>query len=385
MKDTAKISAIVTCHNYGHYLAQCLDSLTAQTLPFEDITLINDGSTDTTHAIARDYRDRIRYENVHFLNAPKARNFGAEIARGNFLVQVDADNWLDPHFNEYLVPPLLDTSGLGIAYCGAEYVFESAQGGSPAPHRNFPMVRFSPRLLRRDNFIDNCCVVRRSAWQGQNPEYKAFMDWEHWLRIIDQGWEARLVPLRLFYYRMHPGSLTQKCTGAERERLAEKIREAHRPFERTVILALSGQAQDFAQVQAALSLFQSDPQTQILILDHSGDRDTHQRLRSLPGQIYTFPCLHISAQDLKPGERHTRLCEQLLRVYRFAEKFTEGRCVTLLPESGRALQENEGRFLTLNNPAFRTLLSDYEGLKRIAVRHKLVPIPYFSAMARQNS
>lgn len=95
------ISVIVPIYNTEKYLPKCLDSLAAQTYPDVEFILIDDGSTDNSGAIAEKYTDprfRVFHTGNHGLSA--ARNFGIEKARGEWLMFVDSDDWVEPGFCE---------------------------------------------------------------------------------------------------------------------------------------------------------------------------------------------------------------------------------------------------------------------------------------------
>ena len=95
------ISVIVPIYNTEKYLPKCLDSLAAQTYPDVEFILVDDGSTDNSGVIADQYTDprfRVFHTENHGLSA--ARNFGIEQARGEWLMFVDSDDWVEPGFFE---------------------------------------------------------------------------------------------------------------------------------------------------------------------------------------------------------------------------------------------------------------------------------------------
>ncbi|WP_281288467.1 glycosyltransferase [Saccharibacillus brassicae] len=93
------VSVIVPVFNVEHYLGRCLDSLLAQTLENIEIIVIDDGSTDGSPAVAREYEKRderiqvIRQENRGLSGA---RNTGLDAASGEFVGFVDSDDWILP-------------------------------------------------------------------------------------------------------------------------------------------------------------------------------------------------------------------------------------------------------------------------------------------------
>ena len=93
-----KVSVIVPVYNVEKYLAQCVESILAQTLTDIEILLVNDASTDRSLELARTYEKDSR---VRVLDKPhgglgNTRNYGAARAAGKYLSFVDSDDWLDP-------------------------------------------------------------------------------------------------------------------------------------------------------------------------------------------------------------------------------------------------------------------------------------------------
>lgn len=98
MKKKPFFSIIVPIYNVENYLAECLDSILAQTYTDFELLLINDGSTDKSGEIAEQYanKEKERISLIHQQNAGQsvARNKGLQLARGEYIVFVDSDDRL---------------------------------------------------------------------------------------------------------------------------------------------------------------------------------------------------------------------------------------------------------------------------------------------------
>ena len=101
-----KISVIIPVYNTKPYLRRCLDSIINQTLSDIEIICINDGSTDNSLEILREYAGKDnRIKLISFeenKNASCAKNAGIEIASGEYLSFVDSDDFIDIDFYEKL-------------------------------------------------------------------------------------------------------------------------------------------------------------------------------------------------------------------------------------------------------------------------------------------
>lgn len=104
MNDGIKVSVIIPVYNGERWLRQCLDSVCAQTLREIEIICIDDASSDETPDILGQYKNsdsRItvirRYEHT---NAGACRNAGLELAKGEYLSFLDADDFFEPDMLE---------------------------------------------------------------------------------------------------------------------------------------------------------------------------------------------------------------------------------------------------------------------------------------------
>jgi len=101
-----KLSIIVPVYNVRAYLPACLDSLVNQTLDNYEVILVDDGSSDGSAEIIKDYCERypelIRSIRVENGGQGRARNFAIEMARGDYLGFVDSDDWITADMYEKL-------------------------------------------------------------------------------------------------------------------------------------------------------------------------------------------------------------------------------------------------------------------------------------------
>ncbi len=93
-----KISVIIPIYNVEKYLIRCLKSIVNQTLKEIEIILVNDGSTDNSNKICSDFAindSRIRIINKKNGGLSDARNFGLEVATGDYISFIDSDDYVD--------------------------------------------------------------------------------------------------------------------------------------------------------------------------------------------------------------------------------------------------------------------------------------------------
>lgn len=115
MKESANVSIIVPVYNASSYLPSCLESLISQTYQNIEILLINDGSTDVSESIMKEFQKkdkRIRYFYQENKGVSSARNLGIQKAKGKYLCFVDSDDVVTSTFVEDFLTYFLEDTDL---------------------------------------------------------------------------------------------------------------------------------------------------------------------------------------------------------------------------------------------------------------------------------
>lgn len=123
MKKNGYISVVIPVYNCERYIARCLKSVSGQTYEKLEIILINDGSTDHTAEIGRSFaadEPRIRYIEQQNHGVAYTRKKGVEIASGEYIGFVDADDYIDSDFYEQLISYMADVQLVTSGYTVAE-------------------------------------------------------------------------------------------------------------------------------------------------------------------------------------------------------------------------------------------------------------------------
>lgn len=105
------VSIIVPVYNTEKYIRQCLDSILNQTYQNFECLLINDGSSDNSADICREYvaKDtRFRYFEKENGGVSSARNLGIECSGGAYITFIDSDDWVDSDYLEVLYSALIE-------------------------------------------------------------------------------------------------------------------------------------------------------------------------------------------------------------------------------------------------------------------------------------
>lgn len=303
-----RINAIVTSHNYGRYLSQCLNSLLAQTERFNEIIVVDDASEDDTRSVAECYHHAgVKYLRGEWRHVGKARNAGYHAtAPHQFALFVDADNWLDRDFNAHLLDAIQESDRYAAAYPNLRNHNEAADGTIERADINKYVFQVDAHQLHWRNAIDTCALVRRSAFEqvggwSEDSHNVRLLDWELWLRMARLGWRFRFEPAAELNYRRHAAQMSAHDKGDEgwnrRGIQTEPLRTA---CQVALITLFCGRANLLdAWRDSILRCGWPLKNVHVIAVDNSCDESFSLRLKTV---LATLPCsFTYHADNVKPG------------------------------------------------------------------------------------
>ena len=205
------ITVIVPTYNRAGYIAECLHSLLAQTVPALEILVVDDGSEDDTAGVVAAFGSRMTY--VRQANEGKARavNRGLALARGDWIWIMDDDDVALPEANQHRLAALASTPDAGFVY-GPHHLGTDGRDGKVRVGRLVqpPAVdpsQFFLTLMKSCFFHLGTTLVRREhylALNGLDPALQRGQDYDFQIRL------ARIArPVRCrepaFVFRQHEG------------------------------------------------------------------------------------------------------------------------------------------------------------------------------------
>ncbi len=216
-----KVDVIVPAYNAGRFLATSLESVIAQTFQDWRIVLVDDGSTDDTDEIARNYAARLGRRLLHLTQSNKgvsaARNAAIHASDSEYIAMMDGDDvWL-PERLELSVRALDQHPDAGLSYGFVSCIDDMGKVISTHDQLHSGAEgRVARSLYTRS--VDVPCVtvtVRRAVLNSTgafDETMHASEDRDLWLRIAQKSDVVR-VPKIIALYRRSQGSLT---TGGQR-------------------------------------------------------------------------------------------------------------------------------------------------------------------------
>lgn len=213
-------SIIIACYNKAPYIRKAVDSALLQTFKDVQVVVVDDGSTDGSGEILREYGDKITLGLTGCNNGVSAaRNIAAAYTQSKFILSLDADDWIEPNFLMDTIPYMADPE---VAIVATAMQYEGLGKGIILPGGSLEMEKYQ-------NEIPCCSLIRRAAFEevgGYNPASEPYEDWNLWISILERGWRCANHMEPLFHYRVLPVSASSNTRGRHQE-LFNKIKSLH--------------------------------------------------------------------------------------------------------------------------------------------------------------
>lgn len=199
MSESVSISVIIPVHNGDRYLAAAIDSVLAQSHPAFEIIVIDDGSIDHSSTIAQSYGASVRYEYQSQQGAGAARNRGVELAMGDFLAFLDADDlWasdkLALQVSAFELEPTLEAVFGQVQQFHCPDLAQEVKKQIYCPPQLMRGYLPSAMLIKRESFL-------RVGWFETHLQIGEFVSW--YARATEMGIQTHLLSDLIAFRRLH--------------------------------------------------------------------------------------------------------------------------------------------------------------------------------------
>ncbi|MCW6037046.1 glycosyltransferase [Spirulina subsalsa FACHB-351] len=238
----AIISVIIPAYNAETTIQATAESVLNQSFKDLELIIINDGSTDKTVEVVSSLLD----ERIHLLSYPnsgpqKSRNRGVEVATGDYLAFLDADDLWTTDKLESQLTALQKNPDCAVAYSWTDFIDEFGNKLPGGQHFRFKDNVYEQLLL--GDFIGSGSnpLIRKDALLAVGPFDESLLggqDWEMWIRLASK-YPFALVPKTQVFYRQSIGSwsanlerqergykqVIEKCLATAPERIQKRRKE----------------------------------------------------------------------------------------------------------------------------------------------------------------
>lgn len=224
--DRPLISVAIPAYNRAHYLKECLQSIAAQTYRPLEIVVVNDGSTDNTDEVAKNWWKDLEDKNglsFVYLSLPhntgyaSAQSIAYQLSTGEFIANQDSDDVSHPERLQKQLAFLLSNPDYSLV--GTNFaVFQT----DITKKRRSYMVRYGFERIK-ESYLNGGHVIcfgtllfKRIVFErvgGLTSFLKGAEDYEWITRVLNQGFYADNLREQLYYYRSHPDQLSRLVKG----------------------------------------------------------------------------------------------------------------------------------------------------------------------------
>lgn len=196
------LSIIIPSFNQADYLSKAIESAINQTVACE-VVVIDDGSTDNSLDIAKQYKQKITVVSQVNKGLASARNTGIMWATGTWILPLDADDILADNCVERILQFATQTN--------ADVIAPSIR--CFGVHEQTTILMSKPTLedFKEGNRISYCSAVKRSALLevgGYSPRMaEGYEDLHLWINLLTRGKKIITIPEPLMYYRTKTSSM----------------------------------------------------------------------------------------------------------------------------------------------------------------------------------
>jgi glycosyltransferase involved in cell wall biosynthesis len=224
-----KVFLVMTVYNRQTYLPQALDSILGQTYSHWQLTIWDDGSTDASVAIARQYAQQD--SRIQLIAAPHTgrqhalRSAIASHTNYDYLGWIDSDDYIAPETLTKTVAVLDQHPSAGMVYTNHWIVDEQGKILGLGARCQIP---YSPNRLLIDFMTFHFRLIRREIYDlvgGIDLEFPQAQDYDICLKISEVATIDHLQQ-PLYYYRTHPDTISQAQKSKQIERSSAAIRNA---------------------------------------------------------------------------------------------------------------------------------------------------------------
>lgn len=211
------ISIIVPVYNVDRFLVRCLDSIYDQEFDgLFEVIAVDDCSTDTSLSVLNSYRelcpDLKIIEHKENKRLAQARTSGMLIAKGDYIMHVDSDDWLLPNALQSIYDKCLETNADVLVY---DYVIENEKGEKILTNSFKNELVTNDKVSVQRYFYGGCWskIVKKEIVQNmvysKSEAPKSTEDLIYCTEILLRAQIVCLFPRKLYSYYIHDSSITQ--------------------------------------------------------------------------------------------------------------------------------------------------------------------------------
>lgn len=278
------LSVVIPYYNLGKTLPETIKSIKESEYKNLEIIIVNDGSTDKESIeVLKQYENdsQIKILNIKNKGLANARNVGAEVAKGEFIAFIDADDKVDKTFYRRSIDILHQYNNVSYVYSWVKY-FEGSQAVWPTFNVHIPYLLCA-------NMLAAFVVIRKNDFLnfGKNRPVMEYgmEDYDGWVSLAENGCLGVSIPEKLNLYRVRKDSMSRQFNKKMRIYLYQTSRNGHEKifekYSKEIYMLLLTNGQPF---------YWNNPTTPVYLpIGENATMQVDDRIYKLEKILNTFP------------------------------------------------------------------------------------------------
>jgi glycosyltransferase involved in cell wall biosynthesis len=222
-RHTPLLSIVIACYNDADYIEQAVNSALKQTYANKEVIVVDDGSNSETKAVLKNLEPKITMLITQENQGQSiARNNGIGEAKGEYILNLDADDFFELSFCEKAIDKFENDNDIAIVTCHANRFNDKG-----------PIDVFIPAGGDLNDFLFanaalGSSMFKRKDWERcggyeEKLPILGFEDWEFYIQILKFGGYAHVIKEVLFNYQVRANSTTDRIRDSKLEKFKHII------------------------------------------------------------------------------------------------------------------------------------------------------------------
>ena len=232
------VSIVMATYNRAHFISTALESIRSQSFTKWECLIVDDGGDDNTAEVVAEFTgqdERYRYlkrANSYKKGLPGSRNYGIDMARGDFIIFFDDDDVVHPQNLEICLKVFEDHGGSFCRY--NKKPFSKSFDENEFDTYNYPEIRIKnvtskniPDVVMGKIPFASCTVMWKKDDIGNSRFDENLLyaeEWEFYTRLLTLGLHGFSINTVLYFNRKHPGSNTGEYYNQDSTRVNAKVK-----------------------------------------------------------------------------------------------------------------------------------------------------------------
>ena len=220
------VSVIIPCYNDHLYIEDAIGSIYNQDYENIEIIIVDDGSDNKTKKFLKNLKqEKIEIITQKNSGPSAARNKGISLAKGDYIVTLDADDYFEASFLKKALSILLNYPEVGLV---TSYAYVFSEKGI---HWKIDLKAGNSEDFLLKNRALASCMYRKKCWEEisgyDELMLDGFEDWDFNISLTKAGWKVEVIREYLFYYRIKANSRNKIAEDIHKYKLLKYIYSKH--------------------------------------------------------------------------------------------------------------------------------------------------------------